>query len=83
MNEVWQQQSIVHRFAPSLMKERASLVCDEKKIVRDDITDMIQSLRIYPYKNEGEQKLCETFLVTALLNQIFVMTMVALPYLMH
>lgn len=71
LNEVWQQQSIVHRFAPSLMKERASLICDEKKIVRDDITDMIQSLRIYPYKNEDERKLCETFLVTALLNQIF------------
>lgn len=71
LNDEWAESSIIHKFAPQLMRIRANLLCDEKKVIRNDITDLITVLNEYPAFSEQNKELLQAFTCIAYLFRVF------------
>lgn len=71
LNDEWAEFSIIHRFAPQLMRIRTNLLCDEKKSIRNDISGLMLDLAEYPTLGEHNKELLQAFTCIAHLFRVY------------
>lgn len=73
LNDEWSKISIINSFAPSLMKIRSSLLCDEKAEVKADINTLLNEIDIVDAGADSSRdaKILQAFKCITLLNRVF------------
>lgn len=71
LNKEWIGESAIHQFAPSLMKIRSSLLCDDKITIRTELSDIITQLQTTSAGDEPRSQLLYAFQCMALLFRVY------------
>ena len=70
LNNTWNDNSYVHKYAPQLMKIRSSLLCEEKKAVRLDVNTIISDIQDELF-SLGNNRILQMFECIARLSRVY------------
>lgn len=71
LNAEWEQDSIVKRFAPLLLKYRSNLICDEKREILVSLNSLISDLENFNVSNARDNMVIKNFLCIAKMYRVF------------
>ena len=71
LNDEWAESSVIHRFAPQLMRIRTHLLCDEKNSIHNDINRLISDLMVYPTLGDNNKQLIQAFTCIAHIFRVY------------
>lgn len=71
LNEEWEHDSIVNKFAPFLLKYRSNLICDEKREILTHLNRLISDLEKWDTSNTRDNTLIKNFLCIAKIYRVF------------
>lgn len=71
LNAEWEQDSIVKKFAPLLLRYRSNLICDEKREILANLNSLIADLEKWDTSNTRDDMLIKNFLCIAKIYRVF------------
>lgn len=71
LNDQWDDVTVIKHFAPTLMKIRSSLLCDEKSPIKSTLDDIVTELFEYSPQSDNDAQIVKVFQCVALLNGVF------------
>ena len=71
LNQEWAGNSIIKMYAPTLLKYRSSLICDQKDEIRSEIKSFANSLSNSRGENDGQEMILRSFECILKLFQVF------------
>lgn len=71
LNAEWEQDSIVRRFAPLLLKYRSNLICDEKREIVASLDSLINDLENMDTSNSRDNVVVKNFLCIAKIFRVY------------
>lgn len=70
-NQEWAENSLVRMYTPTLLQFRTSFLFNDKTLVREDLTSLIDKIDIMQATNDFDRKLMESFQCMAKLFRVF------------
>lgn len=71
LNSEWEENSIIKKYSPRLLQYRSNLICDQKDIIRNDLSTFVNDISQQHSIDENDEKVLRSFEFVSKLFRIF------------